>query len=82
MNFRTQLALNTLKAGGYFRKQLETQYNGREQFVMRLRNAQGQCVKGVGFKTFLELESQLIRKECERSSVWAQEWKLNEVVAA
>lgn len=76
MNKRTQTAIEVLKAGGYFRKQLETKFNGREQFVYRLRDARGQVVKGIGFKTFCELEATLIRKECERSSVWPQEWEL------
>lgn len=73
---RTEQALKVLQEGGYFRKQLESQYRGGEKFVTRLRNAEGYVVKGVGFQTFVELESQLEYKECASSSVWPQEWKL------
>lgn len=75
-----QKALEVLAAGGYFRKQLETQYRGGEKFVTRLRYASGTIVKGVGIKTFFELESagKLQWRECASSSVWPSEWVLRE----
>ena len=76
MNRRTEQALQTLKAGGFFRQQLETQYRGGEKFTTRLRDAAGQVVKGVGFKTFYELEAQLCTRDCPRSTVWPTEWVL------
>lgn len=84
MNKRTELAIEILKNGGYFRKQLETQYRGGEKFHTRLRNANRQIVKGVGFQTWAELEDSgmLQRRECLSSSVWPEEWVLREGVAA
>ncbi len=84
MNKRTELAIEILKNGGYFRKQLETQYRGGEKFHTRLRNADRQIVKGVGFQTWAELEDSgmLQRRECLSSSVWPEEWVLREEVAA
>lgn len=78
MNTKAQKALGILKAGGYWRKQLETSYRGGEKFKTRLRDAQGSIVKGFGIKTFYEHEDAgvLTYKECASSSVWPQEWKL------
>lgn len=73
---RTELALSTLRSGGYFRKALETQYRGGEKFCMRLRTASGSVVKGVGFKTFFELESMLVSRPCAKSSTWPTEYIL------
>lgn len=82
MDKRTQQAIEVLKNGGFFRRQLETQYRGGEKFVYRLRDANGSVVKGFGFQTFTKLQSQLIRKECSSGSTWPSEWKLLEAVAA
>lgn len=73
---RTDTAIQTLVAGGYFRKQLETQWKGGEKFVTRLRDRAGHVVKGVGIKTFFELQDagKLQHRDCASSSVWPQEW--------
>jgi hypothetical protein len=39
LSSRAQKALEVLKAGGKFRKALETQFKGGEKFAMRLRDA-------------------------------------------
>jgi hypothetical protein len=79
-NQKEKLAMEVLQAGGYFRKQLERQYHGREQFQYRLREANGAVVKGVGFQTWRVLHEAglLAYKPCEKSSVWPEEWKLAE----
>jgi hypothetical protein len=73
---RAEKALEILKAGGYFRKQLETQYRGGEKFVYRLHAAGGAVVHGIGFQTWAALEKagKLKRLHCFRSSVWPSEW--------
>jgi hypothetical protein len=78
MSARTEKALAVLKAGGYFRKALETQYKGGEKFMMRLRDSTGAVVKGVGFQTFFELKDlgMLERRECVRSSAYPEEYAL------
>jgi hypothetical protein len=72
---RMALALEVLAAGGYFRMQLESGWHG-EKFKYRLRTKEGHVVPGVGFQTYLELEKagRLLRRACEKSSVWPQEW--------
>lgn len=82
MDKRTQQAIEVLKSGGYFRRQLETQYRGGEKFVYRLRAADGSVVKGFGFQTYRKLQGQLVRKECCSGSTWPSEWQLPESVAA
>ena len=64
--------------GAYWRKQLETQYRGEEQFVTRLRSAAGHVIHGYGFKTWAEMETagKLSWRECSSSSVWPTEWAL------
>jgi len=68
---RAQKAIEVLRAGGYFRKALESvhvsKYIVREQFVTRLRDSNGNVVKGFGFKTKLELESVLRWRACLES---------------
>lgn len=78
LSTRAVYALSCLKTGGYFRKQLETGYRGREQFETRLRDKTGNVVKGYGFKTLEELKSAgLVQwRKCPRSSVWPEEWTL------
>jgi hypothetical protein len=78
MTKREEAALEVLRSGGYFRKQLETTYRGHEQFVVRLRSANGAVVSGVGAATLHQLEAAgLLRsRECASSSVWPQEWAL------
>ena len=78
---RTQQAIEVLSAGGFFRKALETQYRGGEKFAYRLHDATGAIIKGVGFVTFTELESQLMTRDCARSSVWPTEWVLRKAGA-
>ena len=77
---RTEQALEVLKSGGFFRKQLETQYRGGEKFVTRLRDNSGHVVKGVGIKTFFELEDAgcLSHRPCLSSSTWPSEYVLRE----
>jgi hypothetical protein len=76
---KMELALETLTAGGYWRKALETGYRGREMFETRLRTASGSVVKGVGYKTWLEMSKteMLTSRSCARSSVWPEEWVLS-----
>jgi hypothetical protein len=80
LSSRGQKALEILKAGGKFRKALETQFKGGEKFAMRLRDAQGQIVKGIGFQTFYELVDAKVlsyhRPHDSVSSAWPQEWVL------
>jgi hypothetical protein len=76
LSARAEKAVEILKAGGYFRKQLETQYRGGEKFQMRLRDAQHQIVKGFGFQTYFELtDAQMLQwRECVRSSAYPEEY--------
>jgi len=78
MKAKAQKALEVLEAGGYWRKQLETQWRGGEKFVTRLRSAEGRVVPGFGFKTFCEHEDAglLFQRDCPASSTWPQEWAL------
>lgn len=69
-------AMAVLTTGGYWRKQLETQYRGNEQFVYRLHDKAGSVVKGVGFQTFCEMEKLLTTRSCPSSTVWPMEWVL------
>lgn len=73
---KTAKALETLKAGGYFRKALERSYLGGEKFKTRLYTAGGEVVKGIGEVTFYAmLDAKALRsRECIRSSAYAQEW--------
>lgn len=74
---KTTKALETLKAGGYFRKALERSYHGGEKFKTRLYTAGGDVVKGVGEVTFYALlDAKALRnRDCIRSSAYAQEWE-------
>lgn len=78
LSSRAVAALEILRAGGKFRKQLETVYGGREQFKMRLIDSRGARVSGVGFKTFYELQDAGLllsrRAHDARSSAWPEEW--------
>ena len=78
LNKREELALDTLRAGGYFRKALESGWQGREQFVMRLRGANGQVVKGVGYATWSKLNDMMVLKlrPVVTGSTWPTEWDL------
>lgn len=78
MTPRAKKALEVLKSGGYFRKQLESTYKHGEQFKMRLRDANGYVVAGIGPKTFYELEDAKVLKSrpCASSSVWPEEYEL------
>lgn len=79
MSPRTQKAIEILKQGGYFRRALETQFRGNEQFEYRLRDKSGQVVKGFGFATFHELSTKnmLSYRACPSSTVWPTEWELS-----
>ena len=81
---RAQTALNILKDGGYFRKQLETQYRGGEKFETRLRDKDRKVVKGLGIKTFFELQDAglLQYRPCPSSSTWPEEWILRDKAPA
>ena len=78
LNKREELALYTLKAGGYFRKALESGWQGREQFVMHLRDANGRVVKGVGYATWSKFNDMLVLKlrPAVLGSTWPTEWNL------
>ena len=78
MSPRTQKAIEVLKQGGCFRRALETQYRGNEQFEYRLRDKSGQVVKGFGFATFHELETSgmLPYRACPSSTVYPTEYVL------
>ena len=74
---KTEIALQVLQEGGYFRKALETDsYTHREQFHYRLRRADRSIVKGIGIKTYFALESHLTMRACPSSSTWPTEWVL------
>ena len=77
---RATAAVEILKAGGYWRKALESSFIGGEKFETRLRYANGGIVSGFGFKTFTEMESagMLQSREVPKSTVYAQEWALRE----
>jgi hypothetical protein len=49
---------------------------------MRLLNAQGRVVKGVGYATKEELNASLQYRHVGVTSTWAQEWVWGEGVAA
>ncbi len=76
---RAKTALSHLTSGGYFRKQLETGFQGREQFQTRLRDSKGNVIKGIGIKAFYELKDAglLQYRPCPSSSVWPEEFVLN-----
>lgn len=80
-------ALEVLRAGGKFRKALETQRFPvrREVFETRLLDSSGRVVAGVGVKTRMEMEEHgLIRYQHPhdaRSSAWPEEWIINEPAA-
>lgn len=78
MSKRSELALEVLASGGYFRKALESSYRGGEKFETRLRTSSGSVVAGVGYKTWLELSKagRLASRACARSSTWPEEWVL------
>lgn len=76
MTPRAIKAMDVLKSGGYFRRQLETQYRGGEKFCYRLRDKAGAVIKGIGFQTFSELEKSLTTRSCPSSTVWPTEWIL------
>src|SRR5262245_15033126 len=75
---RGKQALDILRNGGYFRNQLESGWQGREQFKTRLRNAKGQVVPGLGFATLEELKGfgYIRQRDCLSSSTWPSEFEL------
>lgn len=80
LSARGMRAYEALQAGGYFRKQLQTQYRGGEKFETRLHDASGQVVPGIGYKTWAELSDAgvLASRPVQRSSAWPSEWELRE----
>lgn len=80
LSARGMRAYEALQAGGYFRKQLESQYRGGEKFETRLHDASGQVVPGIGYKTWAELSDAglLASRPVPRSTVWPSEWGLRE----
>lgn len=80
LSARGMRAHAVLQSGGYFRKQLESQYRGGEKFETRLRDASGQVVPGIGYKTWAELSDAglLASRPVPRSTVWPSEWGLRE----
>ena len=78
LSSRAKRALDVLKAGGYFRKQLERGFRGREQFQTRLRAADRSVIPGIGFSTLEELkQAGLVRwRDCPSSSIWPEEYEL------
>ncbi|HWQ39162.1 MAG TPA: strawberry notch C-terminal domain-containing protein, partial [Burkholderiales bacterium] len=75
---KARKALAVLRDGGYFRKQLERVFGGREQFVTRLRDKNGTVVPGIGPKTFFELQKLLRRRDVPSGSTFPEEWVLSE----
>jgi DNA repair protein RadC len=76
---KAKRALEHLKAGGFFRKQLHTQYRGGEKFETHLHDEHGGTVYGIGFKTFHELQTAGHLESVggiPSSSVWRSEWKI------
>ena len=76
---KAKRALEVLQAGGFFRKQLHTQYRGGEKFETHLHNAGHGLESGIGYKTFKELEhAGLLQRSTDipRSTVWREEWTL------
>lgn len=84
MSKRAEACAALMRQGAYWRSQLESGWRGREQFETRLRAAGGGVIPGFGFQTWAEMEDAglLAHKDCTSSSVWPQEWKLREEVAA
>lgn len=80
LSARGMRAHAVLQSGGYFRKQLESQYRGGEKFETRLHDASGQVVPGIGYKTWAELSDAglLNSRPVPRSTVWRSEWGLRE----
>ncbi len=79
MSKRIEQAMEVLAAGGYIRHALETdRYTRREQFKVRLRDANGNNVSGFGFKTFFALRDsgRLTTRDCPRGSTWPTEYVL------
>lgn len=75
---RERRAIEILREGGYFRRQLERAYGGREQFVYRLHDASGTVVPGFGFSTQNRLHQvgALRSRSVPVSTVWPAEWEL------
>lgn len=80
LSARGMRAHAVLQSGGYFRKQLQSQYRGGEKFETRLHFASGQVVPGIGYKTWAELSDAglLDSRPVPRSTVWPSEWGLRE----
>lgn len=80
LSARGMRAHAVLQSGGYFRKQLQSQYRGGEKFETRLHFASGQVVPGIGYKTWAELSDAglLASRPVPRSTVWPSEWGLRE----
>lgn len=78
MTKRIQEAVEVLRAGGYWRKALETEYRGGEKFHTRLRANGGTAVKGFGLKCHAAMVAagMLQRRECCTTSCWPEEWVL------
>ena len=74
---RETVALEVLRAGGFFRYALERGYHGGEKFKMHLHAANRSVVKGIGHATKRALESALVRRPVAVSSAWPQEWVLD-----
>lgn len=74
---RVRKALEVLEAGGYFRKQLEQDRFG-EKFKVRLHDASGRVVPGIGAVTQIALEEagRLRKRDVAPSSVYPTEWVL------
>ena len=64
------------KAGGFVRYALESGYGGREQFQVRVYDAAGFVVKGLGYRAAHDaIALGLIKsRPCVRDSSWPQEW--------
>lgn len=86
LSARATHALEVLRAGGKFRKALETdRFTRREQFQTRLLEAGGHVVSGIGFATRVELEAAGLicyqHPHDARCSAWPEEWVLRMEVA-
>ncbi len=78
MGKREERAIEVLQNGGYFRKQLEANHFGAEKFRVRLRDAAGRVVPGIGEVTFIELRDtgKLQWRDCRGGTAYPEEYVL------
>jgi hypothetical protein len=85
LNGRGRRVVEILAAGGFARSALETGYGGREKFCVRVYDADGALVPGLGYAAVANAIAvgALISRPCARSSTWPSEYVIRpEYVAA